>query len=316
VPVSPLDALKPLAETAPEQRADAFTRACAAATSLDRELRAASADPISATGTPREAIEWLGRLASDPDVGVRYSAVAATAGLVWKARFTILRKAMEDEDLGIVALAADGLSYAGDHRAAPRLRSLVSEKRLQFGALEGLYNLRDTEVVPIARKLFNALLTPLFEKTMVALILAREGDEAARAYLRKRITKRFTEERGLVVKHLIEVDPVEGQATVERIAGLPKDDQRETALLALTRLDAGRWWDLTAETIVEALSVEDYEGAAEVLLSLADIDQRRTMSIALKHLPRTDALGEAARRLRLAASLREAFPNEVQLRCA
>lgn len=304
-----------LPESTPDERPAAFARARAAATNQDREIRTASAEAIAATGQPREALDWLGRLAGDDDVGVRYAAIAAVAGLPWKGRFSLLARALEDADLGIAALAADGLSYAGDRRSLETLLSLVDEKRLQFGALEGLYALHDPQALPVARRLFDALLTPLFERTMAALILARDGDEAARQSIRKRLSKRYTAERGLIVRNLLEADPVEGPATVERIAATAKDDQRETALLLLTRKEPGRWWSLAAETIPEALAADDAEGAAEILLSLADIDQKRTMPVAELHFTRKDPLGAASRRLILADSLRSAFPDEVQLRC-
>jgi len=309
-----LDQLKRLAETVPDARGAVFAEARAAAVDPDREIRTAAAEAVGALGEPVEALQWLGRLASDTDVGVRYGAVAALAGVPWRGRLDLLARALDDEDAGVVAVAADGLSYAGDRRAAPTLHSLVSEKKLQFGALEGLYALRDEQVAMLARQLFNALLTPLFEKTMAALILARAGDEGALQHLRRRAQKRYAADRGLILLHLAEVDPVEGRRILESVAASTSDDQRESALLALTRLDAGRWWPAAEKSLEEALP-NDVHGAAEILHVLSDIDARRARPLVEVHRIRDDELGAAARRLLLNQWLRDAFPDEVLLKC-
>ncbi len=305
--------LEALAESAPENRHHALAEARLAAADPVREVRAAAAGAIAATAEPNEALLRLGRLAGDDDVGVRYAAVAAIAGLPWRGRLDPLARALEDEDLGVVAVAADGLSYARDARAARALHRLLNEKRTQFGALEGLYALGDEEVVPFARQLFTAFLTPVFNKVAAALILARSGDGPAIEFLLRGAQKRYASERGFILSHLLDFENPEARQILESVAGTPTDDQRESALLALTRKDPARWWPEAVAAIAAAVS-EDAAGAGEVLLTLADIDWRRAKALAETYHMREDAIGVAARHVRLQVSLMEAFPEEVQVR--
>ncbi len=306
--------LDALAAAAPEVRGSAFAEAQAAATDPDREIRTAAAEAIAATADPDDALRWLNRLSADEDVGVRYGAVAAIAGLPWRGRLDPLARALNDDDLGIVAVAADGLSYAGDRRAIPALLDLVNEKKLQFGALEGFYALRDESGLPTAQRIFGGLLTPFFEKAAAALLLARAGDAQALEHLRRRAVKRYGVERGFVLSHLLEVDPAEGARLLEAIAQDRNDDQRESAIVALTRADAGRWWPVAEEAIAQSTS-DEAPGAGELLLALAQIDHPRAARLAETYVARGDPVGQAARRVRLAAALRETFPEEVLIRC-
>lgn len=307
--------LQLLAESPPEARAQAFLEARTAATDPERLIRAAACEAIAATADPVEAVQWLGRLSQDPDVGVRHSAVIAIAGLPWNGRLDLLARALGDEDPGVVAVAADGLSYAGDRRALPVLHELVAEKQLQFGALEGLYALKDERLAAIARPLFAGFLTPLFEKTMAALALARTGDIEALQHVRRRVRKKFSPERGFLVMHLLGADVTEGRPFVEALAVNAADDQRESALLALARLEPDRWWPQLEASLREN-SETDFQGAAEVLFGLAQIDCARAGVLAQAYVGRTDGLGAAARRVLLGSALRAAFPAEILARCA
>ncbi len=310
-----LTKLQLLPESPPEARAQAFAEAREAAADPDRLIRAAACEGIAATANPSDGLQLLGRLAQDSDVGVRHAAVIAIAGLPWGGRLDLLAHALSDEDLGVVAVAADGLSYAGDRRAIPMLHELIAEKQLQFGALEGLYALQDERLPSIARPLFAGFLTPLFEKTMAALALARTGDVEALQHVRRRVRKKFSPERGFLVMHLAGADVSEGRAFVESLASSPSDDQRESALLSLARLEPDRWLPELERALAENLD-GDPQGAAEVLFGLAQIDWARAGGLATEHLSRTDALGAAARRVLLGASLRAAFPAEILARCA
>jgi HEAT repeat protein len=302
-----------LLETSPDDRAKALAEADRSAVSSDREVRAASAEAIAALGTPAEARATLTRLTQDSDVGVRYAAIAAAAGTPWRWRFELLAKGLEDDDLGVVAVAADGLSYAGDQRAAPVLRRMVTEKRLRFGAMEGLYALHDPGLPAICKRLFASFFTPFFEKALAALVLAREGDTEAQTFLFARVSKKYGEERNFIVANLATAAPVDGRARVEAIARAPEDASCETALLALTRLDAG-WWSQAQEAIGRNVE-SDPHAAGELLLGLFDIDWQRAELIAQAHVTRDGQLGVAARKARLAAALRSTSPGEVQLRC-
>jgi HEAT repeat protein len=310
---SRVDRIEALADSDPDLRAQALVEARTAAADPVREVRAAAAGAIAATAEPNEALLRLGRLAADEDVGVRYAAVAAIAGLPWRGRLDLLARALDDDDLGIVAVAADGLSYVNDRRALPALELLLNEKRTQFGALEGLYALRDEGVLPLARQLFTGFLTPIFNKVAAALIVARSGEAPAMEFLLRGAQKRFAAERGFILSHLIDFPSAQGRQILETVAHTPTDDQRESALLALTRSDPARWWP-EAEAAIDSAIPEEAPGAGEVLLTLADIDWRRAKAVAEKYRTREDPIGLAARHVRLQASLMDAFPDEVHLR--
>jgi hypothetical protein len=305
--------LAKFAETAPDQREAAFAEAKAAASAPEREVRAAAADAVAATGTPADAIATLNQLAQDADVGVRYAAVAAAAGAPWRDRFPILFRAMTDDDLGIVALAADGLSYAGDRRAIPVLVDLSEERKLRFGAMEGLYTLKAKELFPIASKVYGSFFSSYFDKAMSALAQAREGDRDALKYLLMRLSKRFAEDRNFIVAHLASTGVAEARAAVELIARNPDDASCESALLSLVRLDL-IWWELTQQAFERNVERDPY-AAGELLLGLFEINWKNAAPLALPHVEKDNELGIAARKVRLGHALRSAYPQEVQLRC-
>lgn len=298
-----------LAESDPAGRTAAFSRAVEAAGDAAHEIRIAAARAVGATGEPTHALRVLEQLASDDNVGVRYEATSVAAGLPWRGRRELLARRLEDPDLGIAAVAADGLAFAGDRRAVETLRELVGERRLRFTALEALLQLDDEWLRDEAPAMFRRIFGSPFEKALAAVVLSRHGDEAARAHLRGRITKRRAEERPFIVVHLAAVDPGEGRAMVESIARAEDDYLRESALLALVKLDRGHWSSAQAEVGRHADS--DPHVAAEVLLGLFEIEPGRAALIANAHVHRQDELGSAARRVRLTSALREAFPNEV-----
>lgn len=276
------------------------------------EVRCAAAEALAATGAPEQVIDVLSRLADDPAAGVRLAAVSVAAGLPWKGRVELLRRKMQDSDRGIVLTAADGLAWAGEHDAAPVLRSFINDRRLRFDALEALLTLDDPQLVETAERLFLSFFSPLFEKALAAVVLAARGNEMAKVYLRSRLDKRRAQERPFVLLHLAAVDPEEGRERVEAIARSEDDYLRETALLALTRLDRS-WWASTQEAIGRWAD-DDPHVASEVLLGLFEIDWNRASLIADSHVARDSELGSSARRLRLQAALRDTYSSEVHIR--
>jgi hypothetical protein len=308
-----IEKLATFGETAPNDRERMFAEVKAASQAPEREVRAAAADAIAATGTPAESMASLSMLAQDQDVGVRYAAVAAAANTPWRGRFGILLRALNDDDLGIVALAADALSFAGERRAVPALLDIAAEKKLRFGAMEGLYALREKALFPIASKVFNSFFSTYFDKAMAALALTREGDHGALQYLMKRLPHRFAEDRNFIVAHLASTGVTEAKAAVELIAHNPQDASCESALLSLVKLDL-IWWDRTVKSFEHNVPKDPY-AAGELLLGLFDIDWKRAAPLAEPHVGRDDQLGICARKVRLGHSLRAAYPQEVQLRC-
>ena len=308
-----IERLAKLHDTSPEQREAGYAEAKVAASDPEREVRAAAAHAIAPLATPHEAEATLSTLAQDADVGVRYAAVAAAANTPWRWRFGLLARALGDDDLGIAALAADALSYCGDRRAVPVLLELVEERKLRFGAMEGLFALRERELFPIASKVYNSFFSSYFDKAIAALALVREGDRGALEYLLKRLSKRFGEDRNFIVAHLASTGHSEARSVVELIARNASDASCESALLSLVKVDVD-WWDATVEAFQRNTTSDPY-AAGELLLGLFDIDWQRAAPLAHAHVNKDDPLGEAARKVRLGHSLRAAFPGEVQLRC-
>lgn len=307
-----IDDLYALAERHPKERADAFALARQATRANELDMRAASADVVAQLGTPNEALEVLERLADDGAPGVRLAAVAAAAGLPWRGRVQLLERKTKDADRGIVLTAADGLAWAGDERAAPVLRTYINDRRLRFDALDALLTLGDSELEQTAERLFGSFFTPLFEKALAAVVLAAKGRESPREYLRHRLTKKRAPERPFIVIHLAEVDPVEGRKRIEELARAEDDYLRESALLALTRLDRAYWPQ--AQEAIGRWADDDPHVSSEVLLGLFEIDWARASLIADAHVRRDSELGVSARRLRLQAALRAAHPEEVLVR--
>lgn len=309
-----IDRLDALAETSPNDRERASAEALRAASHDDREVRAAAARAVGATVEPPLAVTTLSKLANDPDVGVRYETAAVLAASPWRGRLDVLARLLDDEDLGVVGVAADGLAYSGDVRAVEALHSLLSEKRLRFAALEGLLVLREQRfMTELAPELFRRIFAPPFERALGAVALAAEGNESARQYLRLRMAKKRAEERPFILLHLARVDPGEGRAMIESIARDEQDYLRESAILALLRLDAS-WWTAAQQAIIGNAD-DDSLAAAEVLRTLLEIDSEHADLFAAPHVDRKDELGTAARRVRLSASLRRDFPREVLPRC-
>lgn len=309
------DDLYLLAEVSPNERADAYARAMRYTNDPSVELRSAAAEAIAATADPSDALEVLGRLAEDEAPGVRLSAVAALAGLPWRGRVDVLRRKLQEKDRGILLTVADGLAWAGEREASPVLQSFINDRRFRFDALDALLALKDPSLVETAKRMFLSFFTPLFEKALCAVVLAADGGElaeAAKVHLRTRLSKRRAQERPFVLLHIAKVDAGEGRAMVEAIARNSEDYLRESALLALTRID-GKWWASTQEA-VGRWADEDPHVASEVLLGLFEIDWSRASLIADAHVHRDSELGSAARRLRLESSLRAAFPSEVFVR--
>lgn len=301
-----------LTEVRPNEREKAFAKAVRAASDESLEVRSAAAEALAATGSPSEVLDALSLLADDEAPGVRLSAVCAAAGLPWRGRIELLRRKTQDADRGIVLVAADGLAWAGEQDAAPVLRSFINDRRMRFDALEALLALDDPQLVETADRLFLSFFSPLFEKALAAVVLAGRGNELARVYLRNRLAKRRAQERPFVLLHLAAVDPGEGRERVEAIARAEDDYLRETALLALTRLDRS-WWAPTQEAIGRWAD-DDPHVASEVLLGLFEIDWNRASLVADYHVNRDTELGSAARRLRLQAALRDAYSSEVHVR--
>jgi len=308
-----IGALDRLAESAPEGRTRAFAEALSASREADSELRAASADALAATGDPGPCIGALRALAADEVPGVRFRATAALAGTPWRGRLDALAAMLADADARVAMLAAEGLSHAGDARAAPVLRAALADRRTRFQALEGLLALGDDGLPETARRVFGAFFATPFERALAAVVLARGGDAKARAHLLRRASKRRAEERPFVVVYLATADPGEGRALVEAIARDEHDYLRESALLALVKLDRS-WWSKAQESIARYAD-DDPHVAAELLLGLSDVDAERAGLALEARVDRADELGAAARRLRLALHLRRAFPREVLLRC-
>lgn len=306
------DDLYLLAEVHPDEREEAFSKAVSFVSDPSLELRAACAEAIAATGAPADAIEALSKLADDEAAGVRLSAVAALSSLPWRGRIEALRRKLTDADRGIVLTTADGLAWAGDTEVAPVLRTFVTDRRLRFDALDALLSLNDPSLLETARTMFRSFFTPLFERALSAVVLAAEGDEPARAHLRTRLGKKRAQERPFVLMHLARVDPEQGRPLVEAIARAPDDYLRESALLALARLD-DVWW-APAQEAIGRWSDEDPHVSGEVLQGLFELDWNRASLIADAHVHRDSELGQAARRLRLQSALRDSFASEVLVR--
>lgn len=307
-------ALDRLAEAHPDERASAFANALEASRDPAKEVRGASAGAIGATGSATEAVTALARLAGDADVGVRMAAAIALAESPWRGRLDVLRTLLDDEDPGVAGVAAEALAHAGDRSAIPRLRAMLGDRRLRFHALEGLLDVGDEELPNIVRRSFGSFFAPPFEKAAAAVALARTGDAAALEHLRARMQKRRAEERPFILVHLAQLDPGEGRRIVETIARTEGEYLRESALLALARLDASTWWAPAQECIGRFADADPYV-AAEVLLTLFEIDWKRASLVADAHASRENELGAAARRVRLAAALRAAHPAEILVRC-
>lgn len=301
-----------LTEVRPSEREAAYAKALRAMSDSSVDVRSAAAEAIAATGSPADVLQALSVLADDAAAGVRLSAVSIAAGLPWRGRIDLLRRKMQDSDRGIVLTAADGLAWAGEKDAAPVLRSFINDRRMRFDALEALLVLDDPQLVETADRLFMSFFSPLFEKALAAVVLAGRGNELAKVYLRTRLGKRRAQERPFVLLHLAAVDSGEGRERVEAIARAEDDYLRETALLALTRLDRS-WWAPTQEAIGRWAD-DDPHVASEVLQGLFEIDWNRASLIADSHVNRDSELGSAARRLRLQAALRDAYSSEVHVR--
>jgi hypothetical protein len=309
-----LDALRAVAETAPTERRRAFEAARRESRADEREVRAAAAGALVATGDPSAALSELARLTADDDVGVRYAAAIALAQAPWRGRLDLLAKLLDDEDRGVAAMAADGLAHAHDRRAAPLLRELLAEKRLRWTALEALYELRDEALLSEAPVLFGGLLfgSP-FERALGALVLAEQGDRRALDHLLSKLAKKRAEERPFIAVHLAKAVPVEGRQAIEQLATAEDEYLRESALLALAKVDPA-WWPRAQEAIGR-WAEEDPHVSAELLLGLFDVDWSRAGLLAEAHVARADELGTAARRVRLGTALRAEFRDEVLLRC-
>lgn len=304
----------PYEETSPDQRAAAFAEVSAKAGSADPGARILAAKGLAALGTPAEALAALGKLAEDPHVGVRMAATAALASLPWKGRLALLGKRLDDDDLGIATMAAQGLAHARDRRGVALLRSVLGERKLRFDALESLFELGDTESVAEAQRLYGGVFVSAFERGICALMLARQGDEKARAFVLKHVADRKAEARPMLVVHLAAALGGEGRAYLEKLAATEDDYLRESALLALVRLDASYW--PRVQEAIGRWSDEDPLVAGELLLELFDVDWKRASVVADAQLGRPRELGAAARQVRLAAHLRSTHPDEVLLRCA
>ena len=306
---TPDERVEALLAVHPSERADAFLSASAMANDADRFVRAASARAVAATGEPREAIELLGRLAGDADVGVRMAAASALAGLSWRGKLGALGTLLDDADLGVAAMAAQGLAHAKDGRGAALLLDVCDERRLRFDALEALFVLDHDGANDVARRLFGAFLVPPFDKGVAALILARQGDGKARAHVLERLSSPRAEERPMLLVHALAALGPSVVDVVERVAADERDYLRESALLALVRHDSSVWPRVQA-ALVRWVD-DDPHVSAELLLGLFDIDADRAGLLVEAHVQRPDELGRAARRLRLAGQLRSTFPDEV-----
>ncbi len=306
--------LQPFPELRLDRLGELEAEALMRAASGEPRERARGARALAAVAAPEVVIQELTRLALDRDVGVRMAAVSALAALPWRGRLDLLARALDDADLGVALVAAQGLTHARDRRAAPVLRELVGQRKLRFEALEALFELNDPDARPLAERTFGALFASPFERGAAALTLARAGDEKARAHLVTRLSNRRAEERPMLLVHALMASPEATLPVVQRIAESTDDYLKESALLALVRIDVAYW-----PRLHEALSGHvDTEPAtaAELLLSLHEIDPVRTGLIARAHRHREDPLGEAAHAVEVANHLRDRHPDEVLLRCA
>ena len=174
-------------------------------------------------------------------------------------------------------------------------------------------------MLPIAAKLFSGWFSPPFEKAVAALALARQGDVAALAHVRQRLSTRRAEERPLLLVQVCRALPTEGPALLEPIARDTADYLRESALLALTRhdhatgRDDGHWSRLQA-ALAERAS-DDPATAAELLGGLGEINPPRAQLLVDHYLDFPAELGLTARQMRLSAHLRELCASEVLDRC-
>lgn len=307
------DELEALEESGPAGREKAFQQALSAIGDPSPGTRAAAARALAATGDPAPVLDALDRLATDSDVGVRLAVAAALAESPWRGRLDRLAKLLEDRDGGVAFLAADGLAHAGDRRGVPLLLKLASVRRTRFTALEALLALDEPELVPLARRLASAFFKSPFERALAAVVLAAKGDEPSRVLLREVLQKPRAEERPFVVVHLARVDPVEGRRRVEALAKAEGEYLRESALLALAKVEPA-WWSAAADA-VRRNADEDAHVAAELLLGLFDVDAAKSALLSNAYVDRDSELGSAARRVRLQAARRAAFPEEVLLRC-
>lgn len=303
--VAELDAL---AQVSPKFREEAASKAAQAATSPEREIRAAACRALGATADPNLALGNLKKLAKDPDVGVRHEAAAVLAGCPWKGKLDLLAGLMEDEDLGVAAVAADGLSHAGDRRAAPVLHELLSHRRLRFAALEGLLAIEDPQLMDeLAPDLFRRIFISPFERALAAVALAPKREDTRR-YLLERMEKKKAEERPFILIHLPRLGE-EGLVVLRAIAQDEGDYLRESAVLALLRCGES-WWPAAQAAVIQNAD-EDPHVSAEVLLGLLEIDSEHARLFAAPHREREGELGDAARRVLLSAALRQEFATEL-----
>ncbi len=293
---------------------ESLQAALEAVRSDDAKVRAKGAAELGPIAAPEDALRELGRLASDDNVGVRMAAVSALASTPWRGRLDLLAKGLDDDDLGVALVAAQGLTLARDGRAVETLREIAAEKKLRFDALEALFEQHDRGSLPEAERLFRGFFTPPFVKGIAALMLAREGHEKARQHLVSRLGTKRAEERPMLLVHALASRPDDLRPLIDQIASSDDDYLRESALLALTKVDASQW-PRVQEALARQIDAEPGT-SAELLLGLFEIDATRAGLIAAAHAAREGALGDAARAVEVALLLRERFPSEVLLRCA
>ncbi len=305
--------LPALDEVPPDRLSQAFEEARQYSAAPQPITRGAAAKFIAATGAPKETLPLLDQLADDQVPGVRLAAVAALAGCPWRGRRDLLFRKLADSDLGVAAVAADGLAYAGDRRAEEKLVALAAEKQFRFDALQSLFELDDPRFAEMARQIFRSIFAPPFERGLAALYLAAQGDAGARAHVLARARKKRAEERPMLIVKLAAALPGDGRSLVEEVAQDSTDYLRESALLALTRVDRS-WWPGAQEALAQHVDTDPHV-AGEILRGLFQIDWERAALVAPAHCERETELGRVARRVRLAAALRHAHPAEVFVPC-
>jgi hypothetical protein len=227
----------------------------------------------------------------------------------WRGRRDALASLLDDADLGVASMAAQGLAHAKDARGAGLLVEVTGERRLRFDALEALFVLDHESASEVAAGFFRGFFVPPFEKGIAALVLARRGDEKARAHVLERLSRPRAEERPMLLVHALAALGPSGVEVVEGVAADEGDYLRESALLALVRRDSAVWPRVQAA--LARWVDDDPHVSAELLMGLFDIDASRAGLLVEAHAGREDDLGRAARRLRLAGSLRARFPGEI-----
>jgi HEAT repeat protein len=256
---------------------------------------------ILAEALGEEAIPLLSDHLDEKDAGARYDLVHALGAA--GAREPLVRL-VADPVQEVRFLAAVELAAVGNGAGVPALLEGLSWAQTRFQALSALYRLGERSAVEPARKLLHRVFVGPFERTAAAGLLARLGDDEARAFLVRRVASRRGDDRGLAIELVGDLRLL--GATDALVATLQdrRDVFRGAAARALGMIGDDRLREFLVRVLLDEKDDPDTRSdAAEGLLHLGTPLARQALEAATREIKDGEVLAVVREALETASEV-------------